>query len=623
MEFPFKPAARSGPGRAYEKLDDETDDFCTVPAQEKEGPAKDEQEEASNIDEATFPALTADVLGELPRRDPFELMQEGNSLKGSSVAASEDLPDLLPVRNRDHTNVSVVSTISDLRSGFCSQGSGSSLWSGGSLARDVKPAAEASDEAMGGATASTDPGDPLFEDRMSAYQKRRASRLQKKKSRQTPSYGDFLGKCANSKHSEDALSISFEVRGILIDQLEPLSQGSFARVYKGVWNGESHGYGPETLVAVKCMRTRWSTKYVSSGGTEHMPTWLEREVQVCKTFTHPNLVLCYLVAVDVAPYILVLEYCSGGSLSGLLDDLRGSGLQAPYLERFSWRQRLKVCLDVADGVLYLHSRQVVHRDLKPQNILLVRAIKTTQDEAVAKVGDFGLARSLAQECDSKFLSHQVGSWEHMAPEVVDVEANQDYDEKVDVYSLALIMYELASGRWPFSGMDELHGDGNKIARFVVKGGRPVWDAVPEAAPTIFLSLIPLAWSQTPSERPALDSIVQKLHAARAELPADEDGGEGGATAAPGAETAEEPAGTPPTAPADAASSSSATAATAREGEHPAGGGGGGEAASAASAEAAATGKGEGQTAEGSAPRPLDLDAFREGLRDALLSPMSE
>jgi len=258
---------------------------------------------------------------------------------------------------------------------------------------------------------------------------------------------------------------------------------------------------------------------MSSGGTEHMPSWLEREVMVCKTFKHPTLVQCLLVSVDVAPYVLVLEFCSGGSLSMLLDDLRGSGLPAPFLERFSWSQRLKVCLDVADGVLYLHNRQVVHRDLKPQNILLVEAVRTTQDEPVAKVGDFGLARSLAQEQEDKFLSHQVGSWEHMAPEVVDVEANADYDEKVDVYSLALIMYELATGRWPFSGMDELHGDGNKIARFVVKGGRPVWDdAVSQAAPAIFQSLIPLAWSQAPSERPTLESMIPQLRAARAELP---------------------------------------------------------------------------------------------------------
>jgi len=203
------------------------------------------------------------------------------------------------------------------------------------------------------------------------------------------------------------------------------------------------------------MRARWSTKFVSSGGTEHMPTWLEREVKVCKTYTHPNLIQCYLVSVDVAPYMLVLEYCAGGSLSGLMDALRGSSLPAPFVERFTWLQRVKVALDISLGMHYLHDLKVVHRDLKPQNILLAQPITSTGDEPFTKVGDFGLARSLAQELDGKFLSHQVGSWEHMAPEVVNVEANADYDEKVDVYSFAIIVYELASGRWPFSGMADL------------------------------------------------------------------------------------------------------------------------------------------------------------------------
>jgi len=353
-----------------------------------------------------------------------------------------------------------------------------------------------------------------------------------------------------------------------IDQLEPLSQGTFARVYKGIWNGEGHGYGSETAVAVKCMRTRWSTKWMSQGGTEHIPTWLDREVKVCKSFTHPNLIQCYLVSVDVAPYILVLEYCAGGSLSGLMDELRGGSLPAPFLDIFSWRQRVKVALDVADGVLYLHNLKVVHRDLKPQNILLSQPIKSAQDEPFAKVGDFGLARSLAQELDGKFLSHQVGSWEHMAPEVIDVEANADYNEKVDVYSFALIMYELASGRWPFSGMDEVGGATQKIARFVLKGGRPAWSFVPEAAPAVFQSLIPLAWSQIPGERPSFDRVISELRIASSELSAQ-------------GEPALEPDVAEPPLP-------------------------------AAPPESADLGT------PGDAPQELDLAAFREGLRDALL-----
>lgn len=488
MAFPFSPESRSG-RRQYDRLAEEPS-------------AAEEENQLKPLKDVVAPV-------------EFLRAQDGESLKGSSVAASEDLPDLLPVHNRDHTNVSVTSTVSDLRSTFGSAGSGSSLWSSGSLTKDVAAAvASAAGDEAGGSTVA-DAAD--FETKMQKYQQRRNDRLMKKKSRQTATYGDFLGKCANSKHSEDALSISLAVRGMKIDELEPLSQGTFARVYKGVWDGKDFGHGSEMPVAVKCMRTRWSTKWMSSGGTEHIPVWLDREVKVCKTLKHPNLIECYHVAVDVAPYVLVLEYCAGGSVSALMDSLRASGLPPPFLERFSWRQRVKVASDIADGMLYLHNQKVVHRDLKPQNILLRDPITSAQDECFAKVGDFGLARSLSQELDSKFLSHQVGSWEHMAPEVVDVEANADYDEKVDVYSFALIMYELASGRWPFSGMDKLGGDSKKISQFVLRGGRPTWTLVPNSAPKVFQSLVPLGWSQTPGERPSFETVISELRTASFEL----------------------------------------------------------------------------------------------------------
>merc|ERR1712113_700140 len=189
--------------------------------------------------------------------------------------------------------------------------------------------------------------------------------------------------------------------------------------------------------------------------------------------------------------MLVLDYCAGGSLSDLMVALRSSGLPTPFLGRFAWHQRLKVAEDVALGVCYLHSLKVVHRDLRPQNILLAQPLTSTLDEPIAKVSDFGVARSLAQELDNKHLSCQVGSWEHMAPEVVEGDAgtHAEYDEKVDVYSFAMVLYELASGQWPFSSIPELSGGSQRIARFVIKGGRPAWSLVSEGVPAIFKSLV--------------------------------------------------------------------------------------------------------------------------------------
>ena len=125
---------------------------------------------------------------------------------------------------------------------------------------------------------------------------------------------------------------------------------------------------------------------------------------------------------------IVLEYCQQGDLSMLMAQEDG-GLPVP--------QALAFLSQLAAGLAYLHSNNVIHRDLKPQNLLLA-------EDSVLRIGDFGFARTLPDEGMAATLC---GSPLYMAPEVLD---RQQYDAKCDLWSVGCIAWEMLTGAPPFT-----------------------------------------------------------------------------------------------------------------------------------------------------------------------------
>merc|ERR1719379_2672018 len=155
------------------------------------------------------------------------------------------------------------------------------------------------------------------------------------------------------------------------------------------------------------------------------------------------------------PFRIITEFCSGGCCFELLHNMEDIEL--------SWRQKTKMCRDVAQAMQYLHSfnPQIVHRDLKSLNLLLQTPVICEEDVPVVKVSDFGLSRMKDQTDEWGKMTNAAGTCHWMAPEVF---MGTSYDEKVDIYSYAMILFEIICREIPFEEEEPA-----SVGRLVVNG----------------------------------------------------------------------------------------------------------------------------------------------------------
>ncbi|XP_056159092.1 serine/threonine-protein kinase ATG1t [Syzygium oleosum] len=196
-----------------------------------------------------------------------------------------------------------------------------------------------------------------------------------------------------------------------------LGEGSFSTVWKAVRRA-----GGE-VVAVKQVHL--------SKLNGHLRSCLDCELDFLSSVDHPNIIrLLHVFQANGCVY-MVLEFCAGGDLASYVR------LHGPVREESARRfmQQLGAALEI------LHSYHIVHRDLKPQNILL----SGSEEDKVLKVADFGLSRTLQPGYSADTVC---GSPLYMAPEVL---LFKKYDEKVDMWSIGAILFELLNGCPPFCG----------------------------------------------------------------------------------------------------------------------------------------------------------------------------
>ena len=171
-------------------------------------------------------------------------------------------------------------------------------------------------------------------------------------------------------------------------------------------------------------------------------------------------------------------------------------------------------MDVAKGMNYLHSCSpvIVHRDLKSLNILLSEKVDDEFDTPIIKIADFGMARIRENVEETTVMTANAGTYHWMAPEVL---GGHCYTEKVDVYSFAIVMYEVLTRTIPFeeTGLDPM-----KIALAVAKGRRPGLQFVPESTPAELTALMQSCWDPVPESRPSMEHIIDKLKTIRPARP---------------------------------------------------------------------------------------------------------
>eukprot|EP01043_Picozoa_sp_COSAG02_P008550 COSAG02_NODE_275_length_26232_cov_85.210424_15_plen_1132_part_00 len=290
---------------------------------------------------------------------------------------------------------------------------------------------------------------------------------------------------------------------------DPLGTGSYGMVYKATWRGRE--------VAVKVLKLPERTSHATAAANARLKELVDgitqdfvTEVEVCADLNHPNLVRLLGYA-DTPRLMIVQELCQGNSLDHQL-----------YVE--GWRpthaQILKAATDVAKGMEYLHTRYntpdnrhaqpIIHRDLKSPNLLLV-APPTETGRVVVKVTDFGLSRDKGLDLESQNHAQTVmmtgcGSVLWMAPEIL---LGNTYNEKVDVYSFAMCLAELVSGKLPWSGI----AGGAEVPHKVTQGERPrmqVTGTTDRPVDAQIAELIQDCWVQDAESRPSFSVVVRRL-----------------------------------------------------------------------------------------------------------------
>ncbi|KAL5079489.1 hypothetical protein RYX36_007910 [Vicia faba] len=244
----------------------------------------------------------------------------------------------------------------------------------------------------------------------------------------TEGSGTNLGRSGSSVVSNDSIKSDFSLDEVAEYEIpweeitlgERIGLGSYGEVYRGEWRG--------TEVAVK----RFLNQDISGEALEEFIS----EVRIMKRLRHPNVVL-FMGAVIRPPNLsIVTEFLPRGSLYRLIHRPNN---------QLDERRRLRMALDTARGMNYLHncSPVIVHRDLKSPNLLVDK-------NWVVKVCDFGLSRMK----HSTFLSSRstAGTAEWMAPEML---RNEPSNEKCDVYSFGVILWELSTLQQPWRGMNSM------------------------------------------------------------------------------------------------------------------------------------------------------------------------
>ncbi|KAH8035374.1 hypothetical protein HPB51_004615 [Rhipicephalus microplus] len=202
------------------------------------------------------------------------------------------------------------------------------------------------------------------------------------------------------------------------------------------------------------------------------------EAKVLAMLHHPNIIAYYDSFLEEKSLAIVMEYASGGNLYDYLKQ-RGGAL-------ISEEQVLSYFVQVLLALEHVHSRQILHRDLKTQNLLL------NQCRSIVKVGDFGISKILTSKSKAESI---VGTPNNLSPEIC---VGKPYNQKSDVWALGCILYELLTLRSPF--------EGNHVPSLVMKIIRGSYEPISDHYSTQVRNLLERMLQKEPSQRPSVNQL---------------------------------------------------------------------------------------------------------------------
>ncbi|CAL5192451.1 unnamed protein product [Lathyrus oleraceus] len=258
-----------------------------------------------------------------------------------------------------------------------------------------------------------------------------------------------------------------------------IGEGAHGKVYQGRY--------VDRIVAIKVLQ-RGST----SEERASLENRFAREVNMMSRVHHDNLVK-FIGACKDPLMVIVTELLPGMSLRKYLTSIRPKPLDLHVAINFA--------LDIARAMDWLHANGIIHRDLKPDNLLL------TANQKSVKLADFGLAR---EESVTEMMTAETGTYRWMAPELYSTVTlrqgeKKHYNNKVDVYSFGIVLWELLTNRMPFEGMSNLQAA--YAAAF--KQERP---KIPDDVSPDLAFVIQSCWVEDPNMRPSFSQIIRMLNA---------------------------------------------------------------------------------------------------------------
>lgn len=264
-----------------------------------------------------------------------------------------------------------------------------------------------------------------------------------------------------------------------LEEIRELGSGTYGAVYYGKWRGSD--------VAIK--RIKASCFAGRPSERERLIADFWKEALILSSLHHPNVVSFYGIVRDGPDGSLatVTEFMVNGSLKQFLQK------KDRTIDR---RKRLIIAMDAAFGMEYLHRKNIVHFDLKCENLLV--NMRDPQ-RPVCKIGDLGLSKVKQHTLVSGGVR---GTLPWMAPELLSGKSNM-VTEKIDVYSFGIVMWELVTGEEPYADMHCASIIGG-IVNNTLRPQIPTW-CDPE-----WKSLMESCWASDPAQRPSFSEISQKL-----------------------------------------------------------------------------------------------------------------
>ena len=271
-------------------------------------------------------------------------------------------------------------------------------------------------------------------------------------------------------HMEGAVSERLDPSEVVLSP-EPLGVGAFGVVYPGRYRGR--------FVAVKVMSRQHDL-------LEQITADFEKEIDLYRRLHHPLIVDFVGASLIPGKLCMCTELIQRGSLEQLLAE---NDVPLALQTRFA--------LNIAEAVAFLHANNVLYRDLKPSNVMVVST--SPSSKVCCKIGDFGTARNVKDATELYTYTAGQGTPVYMAPEVLDV---RPYNNKADVYSFAITLWQTATREKPWATVPVWD-----VPARVIRGKRP---PIPATLPADYAALIRRCWAADPAERPSFSEILDLL-----------------------------------------------------------------------------------------------------------------